>query len=122
VPNPITLDELRKLKASGAEVEIEQDVTSIVELPALIAQMQEMAASTKAIADKDLSAVLKSIAVAVGKLKPESGGIDMAPVLSSLEALKISLAVPRNAPAYTFTVDRDNRGRIATVKAVPSNG
>jgi hypothetical protein len=122
VPDSITQDELRKLKAAGADIDFERDITSVVELPELIQQIQELSASTKAIADKDLSTVLKSIALAVGKIKLESGNVDMALVLSSLEALKISLNTPRPVPAYKFSVERDDRGRIATVTAVPSNG
>lgn len=120
--DPITIDELRKMKAAGADVEIEQEIMSVVELPALIEQIKRLSDASEAIAHKDVSSILQSIAIAIGRIQFESAGVDMAPVLSALEALKITLSAPRNVPRYTFTVNRDARGRIENVVAEPSNG
>lgn len=119
----ISDEELMELVALGADIEHEEDEKGPVEVEGfkeLIAQMSRLAKSNEVIAAKQseqLTEVLEKLVTACGQQK-----INMNPIINMVRELK-ELAKPQviERPAYEFNIQRDNRGLMKSVEAIPMN-
>lgn len=119
----ISDEELMELSALGAVIEHEAEEKGPVEIDGfkeLIAQISRVAKSNEVIAAKQsekLTDVLEKLVTACGQQK-----INMNPIINMVRELK-ELAKPKDIerPAYEFIIQRDNRGLMKSVEAVPMN-
>lgn len=123
MPRTISQEELDELISLGAEIEHEEEERGPIELKGLnelVQQLSKIAKANEAIAAKQserLTDVLEKLTVACGQQK-----INLNPIINMVRELK-ELATPREVerPSYEFNIQRDNRGLMQSVQAIPTS-
>lgn len=120
--NIISEAELMELSADGAKITFEEEESGPVEIDGfkeLIAQISRVAKSNEVIAAKQseqITMVLEKLVTACGQQK-----INFNPIINMVRELK-ELAKPKEVerPSYEFNIQRDNRGLMTSVEAIPT--
>lgn len=118
----ISEDELFQIVKDGGTFEPEEKERGPIQLEGLseiVSQLARIAKANEEVAAKQserLTDALERIATACGKQK-----INLNPIINIARELK-ELARPTESAkqAYTFTIERDNRGLMQTIKAIPA--
>lgn len=118
--NPISLEEVRRLQAAGADVEFEIRRVQVQELSDVTRELAKVAES---IQGSDASQAISQLVQALSDLELTVQAPDMSPVFEAITGLQKQLVAMQQQPAkqakYTFTINRDNRGRMESVIAEP---
>ncbi|WP_372809320.1 hypothetical protein [Litorivivens sp.] len=132
MPEPITKADLERMERRGAKVEVHKKQVQVHGLEPVAAPIAEQVKSLEAIAEQikglaekqpiDVREQLSALTKAVEGMRPRGDHkpfVAMKPVIEAIEALRAAIEKPR--PAYKFTVEYNDRGRISTVMAVPQD-
>lgn len=123
MPEPISMEEMRRMSKDGAQFEFLPRKMQLEKIETLVDQLKRLADANESISQNESDKALKSLVDVVSKLKLEAPAVDLTPLAESLRFLAETMKPKDYCPAkYTFTVQRDNRGRIETVVAEPDNG
>lgn len=129
---PITKSDLARMERRGARVEPLKKQVQVHGLESVAEPIAEQVKSLEAIAKQikglaekqpiDVRDQLAALTSAVEGMRPRGEHkpfVAMKPVIDAIEALRAAIERPR--PAYKFTVEYNDRGRISTVMAVPQH-
>jgi len=116
----MTAEQIAQAKAKGARIERETRNVELQGLTALVAEFKRMADSVDTIAQKRNDDLLEAIsnlteAVKQQELKGSDINVDLTPIAEIIEELQ----KPVQRVPYDFNVERDQRGLMKNVRAIP---
>ena len=113
----MTAEQIAQAKARGATIERETRQVELQGIAAVVAEFKRMADSVDIIAKKrndDLLEAIKGLTEAVNQQGSEVN-IDMTPIAQMVERLQ----KPIERVSYDFIPERDQRGLMSKIRAVP---
>lgn len=123
----ISLDELKKLRQKGAEVEFEAEITTIEQFDDLVAAVKAMVASEAERVRADIArnqtnleilATLQSMIRKQGSA-PSASPVDLTPIVELIQDIKAEREF-RERASYEFEINRDQRGYMKSITANPT--
>lgn len=105
----IKLVEINHLQERGAKIHHEPREV-------IVNGLESIAEQIGALGNKDLLIAVKGLTdvIASKEMEVKVDAVDLAPLVKALEE--------RKPPSYLFTIERDERGRMASVTAEPTDG
>ena len=125
VHKKISADELNELVEMGSEVEFEKDSVTVPGLSELILKLTEiikaneaLSKSNEALASSQQQQTRALLTAVIEELSSNRQSVDTKPIAKAISNIQPQI-IQQSARSFTFEIERDQRGRMIKVEAIP---